>query len=189
MASRKRFTREFVLRNIHKFLTYNKETGQLIWKAVDLGDRGDKIFNKKYSGKVAGSLRKDGYREVQVRGWSFSAHRLAWYMVKGKWPDNQIDHINGIRDDNRLTNLRDCTASANARNVGLRGCNSSGHKGVRFNKQMRRWKAYIWLEGKQVHLGFHADKQSAIEARVLAEDIAGGFTDESRTRASDYIGV
>lgn len=189
MASRKRFTKDFVIANIHDILEYNPDTGELVWKFVDFSDRGDAIFNKKYAGKVAGNVGRDGYRNLQVRGWPFSAHRLAWYITYGKWPDNQIDHINGNRDDNRLCNLRDCTSLVNARNVGLRATNISGHRGVTYNKSMDMWQAYIWIKGKQTHLGFHEEKQSAVNARVTAEETIGGYTDASRTRKSNYMGV
>lgn len=86
------------------------------------------------------------------------AHRLAWFLHYGVWPAGSIDHINGIRHDNRLVNLRDVTAAENSMN--RRGeVNASGYPGV--TKCHKRWGARIVVNGKRLWLGQHDTPEQA----------------------------
>ena len=137
-------------------LTYYPETGSILWCG-------------KFKNKPAGCYNWAGYRRITVGGKTVMAHRIAWAMHHGEWPKNDIDHINGIKDDNRIENLRDVSRSLNARNRGVRVDNNSGVSGVSYSKERDRWVAYINVGSKQVTLGCFKTKEDAIKARVEAE--------------------
>jgi len=115
-------------------------------------------------GDVAGTLHPEGYILIKVDGKRYRAHRLAWLYVHGVFPPDQIDHINGVRADNRLSNLRPATNAENQRNRGATANNKSGHKGVRWHPRDRKWLAQIALHGVQTHLGLFDDINDAIAA-------------------------
>lgn len=90
-------------------------------------------------------------------------------LIMGKKTGFVIDHINGNRWDNRKKNLRYATKQQNNINARISKTNTSGHKGVSFNKKLQKWQAYINFNGR-IHLGFFEDKDEAIEVRTKAED-------------------
>ena len=144
------FTAEY-LRNI---LNYNSFTG--IWTK-----------NK----KIAGYLTKQGYIIIQIDYIKYYAHRLAWFYMKGEWPPNEIDHIDKVKSNNRFNNLRLATSRQNSFNVNIRSNNTSGIKGVYWNKSHKKWQAQIKQAGKQIYLGRFINKEEAgkavAEARIL----------------------
>jgi len=124
-------------------LSYDPNTGLFLWKYSPGG--------KAKTGSVAGS-KKHGYVLITVRQRKYSAHRLAWLYMNGSFPNGEIDHIDGIRDNNAIINLRDVTRSVNTQNIksnkkgnklGLLGVNSHG----------RNFKAQIQANGKKIHIG------------------------------------
>lgn len=120
------------------------------------------------NGKAAGTWHPRGYRVVNVMGRRYLAHRLAWFYVHGEWPE-QVDHINGVRDDNRLTNLRPATQSQNNANSARRKDNSSGVKGVCYSAPMKKWQARIKPHGmKRVVLGYFDTLEDAANAYAKA---------------------
>lgn len=135
-------------------LSYNQNTGVFVWKC-DLGK------NHK-AGKVAGGLDRLGYRSICISRVRRAAHRMAWLVVYGEWPKGEIDHINGIRDDNRIANLRDVDRSANILNAhGIRKNNSSGYHGCFKIKGYERWRAEILIKGKRHFLGSYPSPELA----------------------------
>lgn len=102
------------------------------------------------------------------------AHRLAWMIVNGKFPDFEIDHINRVRDDNRISNLREATSSQNGYNTKIREDNSSGIRGVNWYPKYNKWRAHINEGGKTVTIGYFSDKTDAESAVMLRRKILHG---------------
>lgn len=138
-------------------VSYNDETGVFTRLVSSGGVR---------AGEAAGSVKSNGYVYLSIAGKQHLAHRLAWFMVNGVWPENDIDHINGDRTDNRFCNLRLATRAENMQNERkARVSNkSSGLLGVSWSKAACKWAAGIKLEGKKKHLGLFDDPQVAHEA-------------------------
>ena len=109
-----------------------------------------------------------GYVIVGIDGRNYLAHCLAFIFMTGALPPDDIDHINGRKDDNRWVNLRPATRSQNNGNSRLRKDNTSGLKGVSFNKTRQRWVAQIGINGRQTHLGRFANRAQAHAAYVDA---------------------
>lgn len=144
---------------LDQWLTYEPETGVFVW-CVSRG--------KARAGSVAGRINNKGYRTIGIRGKCYQAHRLAWLLVYGEWPTKDLDHVNQIKDDNRIVNLRQATASENMQNRSLYANSSSGYRGVHWNKWASRWEARIRISGKLIHLGRFATKESAYAAYQIA---------------------
>jgi hypothetical protein len=121
------------------------------------------------SGEVAGTLTSNGYREVHVDGRRYYEHRLAWLYIYGRLPQTTIDHINGDRSDNRLSNLREANLFEQARNTKVPKTNTSGIKGVSWDHARKKWYAYINYEGRMISLGRHDALEDAARARSRAE--------------------
>lgn len=124
-------------------LSYNPCTGIFTW-------RDD--MRRVRAGATAGHVKRHtGYRTIGVDGKQYLAHRLAWLYVHGCWPIFEIDHINGYRDDNRLSNLRAATPSQNRANNTAFKAGLSGHKGIRAKDGY--WQARIQIRGRRINLG------------------------------------
>lgn len=131
-------------------------------------------------GDIAGTLT-NGYVSISVKNKLYRAHRLAFLYMNGKWPKNDIDHINQIKDDNRWENLRDCTCSQNLANVGPQINNTSGYKGVCWHKARNKWQAQIRFKGKQIYLGVYYDiKNAAIAYNIKAKELLGDFAHQNK---------
>lgn len=128
-------------------------------------DPGTGIITRR--GRPIGRLSNQGYIRIAVGGKEHQAHRVAWFLSYGSWPQGEIDHINGDRADNRLVNLRDVTACQNRMNQRQRSDNSSGITGVRL--QRGRWQASICVRGQRQHLGTFQSREAAAAARLEAQ--------------------
>jgi len=165
-------------------LTYNPETGQFTWlersRSHFKTDRTWKMFNTRDAGKTAGFKKtweksRTSYLVIGIDGKRYSAHRLAWLYIHGTWPDNHIDHIDGDGMNNKLENLRDVTHRQNHMNRKTSLNNSSGIKGVSWDKDAKKFRACIRINGKRKHLGFFTSLEAAAAARQAAE-LEHGYT-------------
>lgn len=165
---------------LRQLLRYEPDTGNLYWKERNVllfnatkarsAEHACAQWNSRLAGKEAfTSDDGKGYRSGLIFKKIYSAHRIIWTMFYGTAPTNQIDHINGIRSDNRISNLRVVSSKENSKNRALRSDNSSGHTGVYFVKKTCRWTCTISVDGKSMYLGVFADKDDAIAARKEAE--------------------
>jgi len=132
------------LGDVRELVSYNAETGTFTWNKT-----------RPYCtvGKPAGGLTPYGYVRIVLCGRPYQAHRLAWFYTYGRWPSHEIDHINGVRDDNRLANLREATPSQNQANKAMRSDNTSGIKGVSWDRSRGKWHASINVSGRMKNLG------------------------------------
>jgi len=123
-------------------------------------------------GHIVSFQGHQGYRYVMIKGKYKREHRLIWELFNGPIPEGMVvDHINGIRHDNRIENLRMCTVQQNTMHrVKLNQNNKSGACGVSWRKDRNRWKATINLNRKQIYLGIYETKEEAIKARKAAEN-------------------
>ena len=156
-------------KEVQEYFDYRTD-GQLIWKkkkpkahSINIGD-------------VAGSVNKQGYKQIWFNGKGYQSHRLVWLWHHGSFPNNGIDHINRIRADNRIENLRDATQQTNLTNKSIYSNNNSSVTGV-FKTKSSKWEAYITIKCNYIYLGRFTDKEDAITARRSAE-IKYGFTNE-----------
>jgi hypothetical protein len=144
---------------LRELLAYDPTSGGFAWRV----DRGGLAK----AGQIAGSRNGIGYVNIRVDGRDYSAHRLAWLHVTGAWPAGQIDHINGVRDDNRIANLREATNAQNQWNRAHQG-SVSGFKGVKWCKIQRKWRAELRKDGRKIHLGRFATAEEAHAAYCAA---------------------
>lgn len=157
---------EFEVEKLRKILRYDPSTGILWWM---LRDDVPKQVNTRLAGKVAfTSVNDKGYLHGGIHGRSYVAHRVAWALHYGEWPVNHIDHINGVRTDNRIENLRQATNSQNLMNRGKQENNTSGYKGVYFNKEKNKWQAHIHSGGENIYLGRFSTPEAAHDAYSFA---------------------
>jgi hypothetical protein len=146
--------------------SYDPDEGALTWRV-------DGATHQK-AGSAAGYRQAKGYVVVGFGYRLWSAHRLIWLIVTGSWPCGEIDHIDADKSNNRWANLRDVPKSLNQANVPARRSNTSGFKGVSWNKGNRRWSAAIQKDGRQRHLGYFDTPEAAHAAyTVAANDLFG----------------
>lgn len=139
---------------LKQLICYDPDTGFFIWKKTN---------------KRAGYTRSDGYVAISVKSKIYRAHRLVWLYVYGKFPDDVIDHINRIRNDNRLCNLRECTNQQNQWNRSIHTNNKSGYPGVHWHKKNKKFNARIRINNKRIHLGSFDCPKQAYEAYLKAK--------------------
>jgi hypothetical protein len=152
---------------IQDVFSYETDTGILRWKISGIG--GSKL------GGVAGCVWGDGYRYIRYKKSLLLAHRVAFAVHYGRWP-NQVDHINLNRSDNRLCNIREATNAQNNRNKSVQSNNTSGFKGVTFNRATNKFQAKITLDGKTRSLGYFSTAEDAsAKYNIAAKEIHGEY--------------
>lgn len=149
------------LEEVREYLDYSPDTGLFRWKKT--------TSNRAVIGDIAGCVNRIGYWHIGwKRKWRL-AHRLAWWMHYGEWPEMHVDHINGKRIDNRIANLRIATNSQNLMNAKLFKTNKTGFKGVSWSKAKNKWVVMISHEkGKRKFLGYFENKADAVETSIRA---------------------
>jgi hypothetical protein len=145
---------------VSKILEYCRETGMFKWKV--------RVNSKVPSGATAGTPQNNGYILITINRKKYLAHRLAWFMEYREFPNGQIDHINGNRIDNRISNLRVVTTSENQQNLrSPRGKNP--YLGVSAIKGTLLWQAHIQVNGMQKNLGRFKTPEDARDAYINAK--------------------
>ena len=144
---------------LNKIFEYNKETGVLIWKVT----RSSKVK----CGMIAGSLNphNGGYIQVIFNKRAYYAHKIIWEMIYGERP-KYLDHIDGNRANNRLNNLRSVNASQNACNSRVSKRNTTGYKGVHWNKQRNKWTVFVRKNRKLHYGGAYINLIDAIQCAI-----------------------
>ena len=120
-------------------------------------------------GDIAGGLSVKGYTVIKVNNRQYRAQRLAFLYMTGSFPKLTVDHINGIKTDNRWNNLRDVSNQENNRNRKLSTTNNSGCVGVLWYKPNNKWVSYIYMNSKRIHLGYFSSFFNAVAARKSAD--------------------
>ena len=136
-------------------LSYDPATGQFTRKVA--------LCNRVKVGDIAGSKVVNGYSAIRLNGRLFKAHRLAWLYMTGAWP-SEIDHINGVKSDNRFDNLRECSHKQNMENQRLKSSNKTGHRGVYWVPRESAYKAQVGHHGELFHLGTFVKLDDAVGA-------------------------
>ncbi len=158
-------------------LDYDPGTGLFTWKATK---------RRGFVGRQAGCFcPRDGYIRIRIDSKLELAHRLAWNMTYPDdpvGPNEQIDHINHIRTDNRIVNLRKASNTENSRNASIGVNNTSGALGVWFEKRRNKWAAEIKVDRKKIHLGQFAEFADAVAARKAAEVKYGFHANHGKKR-------
>lgn len=166
-----------------KVLDYDPESGLFTWKAKPLSafktKRGFSTWNTRFAGRPAMTVRDgQGYLRGRIDYIAYPAHRIAWRMMTGEIPV-EIDHINGVRDDNRFENLRSVTLAENRKNMKISKYNRSGISGVA-PCHGGKWSAKIKVNNQSIWLGAYPTKDEAIAARIAAERVAGFHPNHGR---------
>lgn len=172
-------------KELRQLLRYDPETGKFFWLSrspdqITAKTRRDQIgksarWEKLKAGREAGSVNSRGYVMIQVENAMLLAHRVAWAMAYGSWPQRMIDHIDGDTQNNRITNLRDVWAD-NYKNIRMGTTNTSGIVGVRYDAARKKWRASVEHRGFRHNLGSFEDKEEAAKAVRRKREEIGGYT-------------
>lgn len=170
--------KEIPVQHLKNCVSYDAETGQLQWKERPREhfktDRGHKQTNARQIGKPAFSCPHScGYLHGAIDGTKLFAHRVAWAIYYGHWPDGEIDHINHDKTDNRIANLRAADRLTNGKNLSRKSNNKTGVNGVYIHSKTQRFIAQIRVNHKVHHLGSFATMNDAVSARRKAEEQHG----------------
>lgn len=137
---------------VRELLDYDPVTGAVLWRNTGRGRRLD---------RRAGHMAEDGYLYIWIDGKNHTAGRLAWIYVTGESPSGEIDHRNGRPSENWFNNLRDATHAQNMKNMKCHSDNSSGRKGVYWDKEKQKWRVQISANGDRRFLGYFTDIDEA----------------------------
>lgn len=152
--------RTLTAERLRELLSYDPGTGLFHWRVYRNW--------KAREGSVAGCIGQLGYRYIFIDGYHYLAHRLAWLYTHGEWPAADLDHRFGVKCGDHLENLRPATRAQNQHNRRKGKNNTSGYKGVCWNKEGRKWVAKITFNYKVIHIGRFETKEAAHKAYVEA---------------------
>lgn len=161
--------KSYDIEDLKRRIDYNPVTGIFTWK---LREPPCGPFNSLYAGKVAGGASKgdsQGYIRIRYKGKSIKAHRLAFAFMTGRFPEKDVDHIDGNIQNNSWENLREVDRLTNSKNQKMYVTNTSGIVGVCFHKGKGKWAAQIGSGDNRESLGTFVDRFEAICARKSAE--------------------
>ena len=148
-------------KRLKELLHYDPDTG--IWKWISPKARRVK------AGDIAGYIKSNGYRGITVDNILYLSSRLAHLYMEGYFPENDMDHINRIRHDDRWCNIRHVSRQCNTRNCGIASNNTSGITGVSWQKATKKWLADIRINKKQIRIGCYEKIIDAVKARWEGE--------------------
>lgn len=163
---------------LRQLIDYDPDTGLLHWRErtaelhAATGANPAKVseWNHRHAGaECFTSDNGKGYRCAFLAGRTYRAHRVAWAIFYGAWPELFLDHINQRRSDNRIANLRQADFVENGRNARRQLRNKSGHPGVEWTPKRGRWRARIVINRRRIELGYFKALADAVAARKAAE--------------------
>ena len=160
-------------------LDYFPFTGDFIWKIGKSGNKGP--------GSTAGNISFGGYRVITIDGKEYRASRLAFLYMEGYFPENEVDHVNRHKADDRWENLKHVSHSCNMKNRGLMGHNTSGIPGVNFYKANGTWTATISSNKTRFFCGYFRSFKDAVMARWRAEREHGFLLCNKTSLAEKYL--
>lgn len=142
---------------LKKYVSYDPDTGHFT------SNKCSKYCNKSLGERVGTLHKSKGYRYLTIEGRTYREQRAAFLYMTGNWPIQQVDHINGIKDDNRWVNLRDVDAATNCHNRGMYKNNKSGQRGVVWQKNTSKWQVLCRIRGVQYYKGLYENLDDAID--------------------------
>lgn len=163
---------------LRQLIDYNPDTGVLRWRrrtpdlhsATGADPRKTDHWNRLYAGEPCfTSNNGQGYLVGCMAGRMYRAHRIAWAIHYGTWPQHMLDHKNQKRQDNRIANLREVDFVENGRNARRQQRNYSGQVGVQWKQGAKRWRARITVNHRKIELGTFKDFDEAVAVRKAAE--------------------
>lgn len=161
------------LEYLSSVLRYDPSTGEMFWllrpREHFKSDWLHRRWNSSRAATRAGSFDAEGYQQIKIDGTVYRSHRLALYLAYGVPPAGEVDHINGVRSDNRLENLRVVSCQQNSRNRKMPACNKSGVVGVCWVSSRGKWMAHIGSGKRQQNLGYFDKFEDALQQRKSAE--------------------
>lgn len=146
---------------LREILDYDSTTGEFVWRVC--------LSTRMPAGKQAGWVGAQGYRVIRIQGKSWYAHRLAWFYIEGRWPEHDIDHIDGNRTNNARANLRDVTRSVNLQNQRRARKRKASGAPLGVVRAGNRWAAQIVVDGALKHLGSFGCPVEAHECYLAAK--------------------
>jgi hypothetical protein len=154
---------------LKELLHYDEETGKFTWMVKK---------GRIKPGHLAGSVNNCGYVHICIDRKHYKASRLAWLYVYGHMPSSYVDHVNRIRTDDRISNLRLASANENSQNRKMNSKNKSGISGVSWHKRTSKWTAQIMVNGEKIYLGIFETIEDAAAARSSAKEKYHTFNPE-----------
>jgi len=153
---------------VRERLDYDSKSGAFYWKPISVSNHRNEIWNNRFVGKMAGSVTANGYLRADISSRHYLLHRIAWLYYYGEWPEKQIDHRDGNKTNNAISNLRPATHAENQCNSGRPNTNTSGFKGVMRAWRGNGWRAQIRTLGKVRTLGYFKTPEEAHAAYCAA---------------------
>jgi hypothetical protein len=163
---------------LKELVEYNPETGVLMWRVAR--PRADQWSN-------VGSLTPQGYLRTSIRGRAYFVHSLIWLYVYGYFPENDIDHIDRVKTNNCLGNLRVVSKCCSAQNKSVYKNNKSGIKGVHWCNTTQRWRVCIVLSKGQRVIGSFEDFTEAVCLRLAAEQCLDWGSCDKHSSAQEWV--